>query len=193
MKRLMLQREIVKVPTDRVGVIVGRNGRVRKRVEEMTNTKIEISADGMVIITTPPSEETEDPVLVWKARDMIRAMGRGFSPKRALSLIDDDARLIIISLRDVVGSSPSQMKRVAGRLIGEGGRTRRVIEETTECKVSVYGKTVSIIGAYPGLDHAQRAIMMLVEGAPHSAVYAHLERMRREMNRQRTELWEDSP
>ena len=182
----MLYHETIKVPLDRIGVIVGRNGKVRKRVEKLANVKIDVNSEGIVTITAP--EETEDPVLAWKARDMIRAMARGFSPKNALSLIDDDMQLIVVSLRDVVGSSPNQMKRVAGRIIGENGRTRRVIEQTTETKISVYGKTVSIIGMSPGLDYARRALDMLIAGAPHSAVYSRLEKMRRDMNRQRAEL-----
>jgi ribosomal RNA assembly protein len=186
----MLYHETVKVPLDRIGVIVGRNGKVRKRVEKLANVKIEVDSEGIVTIRSP--EDTEDPVLAWKARDMIRAMARGFSPKNALSLIADDMQLIVVSLRDVVGSSPNQMKRVAGRIIGENGRTRRVIEQTTETKISVYGKTVSIIGMSPGLDYARRALDMLIAGAPHSAVYSRLEKMRRAMNRQRAELWEDT-
>jgi ribosomal RNA assembly protein len=186
----MLYHETIKVPEDRVGVIVGRNGKVRKRVEQLTNVKIDVNSEGIVTITAP--EQTEDPVLAWKARDIIKAMARGFSPRKALSLIDDDMQLVIISLREVVGSSPNQMKRVAGRIIGENGRTRRVIEQTTETKISVYGKTVSIIGVSPGLDYARRAIDMLIGGAPHSAVYSRLEKMRRDLNRQRAELWEET-
>jgi ribosomal RNA assembly protein len=186
----MLYHETIKVPEDRVGVIVGRNGKVRRRVEQLTNVKIDVNSEGIVTITAP--ENTEDPVLAWKARDIIRAMARGFSPKNALSLIDDDMQLHVISLREVVGSSQSQMKRVAGRIIGENGRTRRVIERTTETKISVYGKTVSVIGMSPGLDYARRAIDMLISGAPHSAVYSRLEKMRRDLNRQRAELWEDT-
>jgi ribosomal RNA assembly protein len=186
----MLSRETIRVPTDRVGVIVGRNGRVRKRIEALTNCQLEVSSEGTVTITS--KQNTEDPVLMWKARDIVRAIARGFSPKRALFLIDEDARLIVISLRDIVGNSPNQMKRVAGRIIGESGRTRRFIEEVTGSMISLYGKTVSLIGIDPGLDNAQRAVMMLIDGAPHSAVYARLEKMRREMNRQEAELWEDT-
>ncbi len=185
----MRYSETVRVPAERLGVIVGRNGRVRKRVQKLTNVKIEVSSEGIVTITSP--EKTEDPVLAWKARDMIRAMARGFSPKRALSLIDEDTRLIVISLRDAVGTSPNQLKRVAGRIIGENGRTRRAIEEITETKISIYGRTVSVIGADPGLEFASRAIDMLIGGAPHGTVYRYLEKMRREMNRQKAELWEE--
>ena len=84
------------------------------------------------------------------------------------------------------------MKRVAGRIIGENGRTRRVIEQVTETKITIYGRTVSIIGMNPGLDYARRAVEMLITGAPHGAVYTRLERMRRDMNRQSAELWEDT-
>ena len=183
----MMHHETVRVPEERVAVIVGRNGRVRKRVEKLTNTKISVSPEGIVTITNPP--DSEDPVMAWKARDMIRAMGRGFSPKRALSLIDEDARLIIISLRELVGNSASQLKRVAGRIIGENGRSRRVIEETTETMLSVYGRTVGLIGIDPGLEYATRAVTMLIDGAPHGSVYKYLEKMRHEINRQQSELW----
>jgi len=187
----MLIQQTVRVPAERIGVIVGRKGRVKKRVEELTRSKITVSEDGMVTISVPP--DPQGPVLVWKARDMIRAMARGFSPKNALSLIDDDMRLVAISLREFVGTSPSQIRRVAGRIIGENGRTRRVIEQTTETKLSVYGRTVSIIGADPGLEYATRAVNMLINGAPHSTVYHYLERMRREMNRLKADLWEPTP
>ncbi|TXT56592.1 MAG: hypothetical protein BAJATHORv1_20182 [Candidatus Thorarchaeota archaeon] len=187
----MLYHETIRIPQERVGVLVGRNGRVKRRIEQLTNTNLDIDSEGTVTITNP--EDTENPVLAWKARNIVRAIARGFSPKRALYLIDDDAQLIIISLKDIVGSSPSQIKRVAGRIIGERGRTRRVIEEITETKISVYGKTVSIIGNIPGLDFARKAIDMLIQGSPHSTVYTRLESMRREMNRMQAELWEESP
>lgn len=187
----MYFHETIRVPSERIGVIVGKNGRVRRRVEKLTNTKIEVSSrEGAVTITTPPDEENENPILAWKARDIIRAMARGFSPKKALTLIEEDYRLIIISLRDLVGTSPSQIKRVAGRIIGENGRTRKFIEQTTDVLVSVYGKTVSLIGVNPGLDYARRAVTMLIDGAPHSSVYKYLERARREINRYEAELWE---
>jgi len=186
----MAFQETIRVPADRVGVIVGRNGKVRRRIEQLTNVKLNIDSEGTVTISNPTA--SDDPVLAWKARDIVRAIARGFSPKNALSLIDEDMMLIIISLRESVGTSPSQLKRVAGRIIGENGRTRRVIEQVTETKITVYGRTVSLIGMNPGLDYARRAVDMLISGAPHSAVYSRLERMRRDLNRQRSELWEDT-
>lgn len=186
----MAFQETIRVPADRVGVIVGRNGKVRRRIEQLTNVKLIVDSEGSVTIQSPV--QTEDPVLAWKARDIVRAIARGFSPKNALSLVDEDMLLLVISLRETVGTSPNQLKRVAGRIIGENGRTRRVIEEVTETKITIYGRTVSIIGMNPGLDYARRAVDMLISGAPHSAVYSRLESMRRKMNRQSVELWEDT-
>jgi ribosomal RNA assembly protein len=186
----MAFRETIKVPVERIGVILGRDGRVKRRVEELTNVQIEVTPDGVVTITATP--ETSDPVLAWKARDIVRAMARGFSPSNALTLVDEEARLLVISLRDTVGTSPDQLKRVAGRIIGERGRTRRAIEQITEAKISVYGHTISIIGVDPGLEYAARAVNMLIEGSPHANVYKYLESMRRAMNRERAEIWDTS-
>ena len=55
--------------------------------------------------------------------------------------------------------------------------------------VSVYGKTVSLIGFDPQIDYASRAISMLIGGAPHGVVYKYLEKSRREINRQKSEIW----
>ena len=186
----MAFQETIRVPVERVGVIVGRNGKVRRRIEKLTNVKLDIDSEGSVTIKSPMN--SKDPVLAWKARDIVRAIARGFSPKNALSLVDEDMMLIIISLRESVGTSANQLKRVAGRIIGENGRTRRVIEQVTETKITIYGRTVSIIGMNPGLDYARKAVEMLITGSPHGAVYTRLERMRRDMNRQSAELWEDT-
>ncbi|MHA1970949.1 MAG: KH domain-containing protein, partial [Candidatus Thorarchaeota archaeon] len=92
----MAFQETIRVPADRVGVIVGRNGRVRRRIEQLTNVKLNIDSEGAVTIRSPT--QSKDPVLAWKARDIVRAIARGFSPKNALSLVDEDMMLIIISL-----------------------------------------------------------------------------------------------
>jgi ribosomal RNA assembly protein len=186
----MMFHETIRVPVDRIGVIVGRNGRVKKRIEKLTQAQVDVNSEGMVTLSC--SQETENPVLLWKARNIIRAMARGFSPKNAFTLLDEDARLIIISLREFVGTSQRQLRRVSGRIIGENGKTRKIIEQTTETKISVYGRTVSIIGIDPGIEYARKAIDMLIEGAPHSIVYKWLEKMRRELNRLQAQLWEET-
>ncbi|MHA1614754.1 MAG: KH domain-containing protein, partial [Candidatus Thorarchaeota archaeon] len=49
----MAFQETIRVPADRVGVIVGRNGRVRRRIEQLTNVKLNIDSEGAVTIRSP--------------------------------------------------------------------------------------------------------------------------------------------
>ncbi|MHA2385816.1 MAG: hypothetical protein ACXAEE_06365 [Candidatus Thorarchaeota archaeon] len=51
---------------------------------------------------------------------------------------------------------------------------------------------MALIGYDPGLQYAQKAVDMLIGGAPHGAVYGMLERARRDMTRMEAELWEDT-
>ncbi|MHA1129783.1 MAG: KH domain-containing protein, partial [Candidatus Helarchaeota archaeon] len=71
--------------------------------------------------------------------------------------------------------------------------TRRIIEESTENVLSVYGNTVSIIGNIKTLKIAKKAVTMLIKGASHSTVYQFLYKKRREMKRDRANLWKIAP
>jgi ribosomal RNA assembly protein len=50
----------------------------------------------------------------------------------------------------------------------------------TDCEISVFGKTVALIGLPEQLKVARNAIDMLIQGLPHDVVYGYLERKRRE-------------
>ena len=153
----------VKIPKERIGVLIGPNGKVKRGIEENLNVTLEIDSEtGDVTINM--NEDSKDPSLLFKARDMVLAIGRGFSPQRAFRLLQDDAMLTIIDLRDIFGKSKSDIRRVKGRIIGKEGKTRRIIEEYTNSYVSVYGHTVSIIGGVEESEIAREAINMLIKG-----------------------------
>ena len=90
---------------------------------------------------------------------------------------DPDFSLQII---DIPGDEKS-LERIRSRIIGRNGRTREIIEEMTGVKVSVYGKTISIIGKYKNIKIAKEAIDKLIRGSMHSVVYAFLEKSHREL------------
>ncbi len=113
-----------------------------------------------------------------KAFNIVRAVGRGFSPEKAMRLVDDDVFLEVIDIREFAGKKKNSVRRVRGRLIGTRGKTRRLIEELSGADVSVYGNTVSIIGDFLEIDIARNAITMLLSGSEHSTVYHYLERRR---------------
>ncbi|MEM0359121.1 MAG: KH domain-containing protein [Candidatus Hadarchaeales archaeon] len=170
--------EILRLPKDRIGVAIGKKGSVKREIERRTGVKLLFdSEEGVVQIF-----RGEDPLSALKAREVLRAIGRGFSPEKAFSLLEEDHYLEVIELEDY-GGSEKAMTRLRGRVIGEEGKARRTIEELSGALVSVYGKTVALIGTPEELRRARRAVEMLLGGAEHSTVYRFLERMRAEGER----------
>jgi len=181
----------VKIPLERVGVLIGPGGSVKKEIEGSLGVKLTIdSKTGDVEIAL--QEGNPDPSMLFRAKEVVLAIGRGFSPERAFRLLrDENAMLRIIDLREIFGRSKSDITRVKGRIIGREGKTRRIIEELTDTYVSVYGHTVAIIGDMEQVQVAEEAIQQLIEGRMHSTVYRFLHQKKREMKRRRAlELWE---
>jgi ribosomal RNA assembly protein len=140
------------------------------------------------------AKNADDASLLLRAKDVISAVGRGFSPEHASRLIrNENAILDIMDLRSAFGRSESDIKRVKGRIIGMNGKTRQIIEELTDTHVAVYGHTVSIIGEIEEAQVAREAIQMLVRGSMHSTVYRFLHRKRRDLKKKKLELWEKPP
>jgi len=134
----------------------------------------------------------EDPSILFRAKEVVTAVGRGFSPERAFRLLhEEDAVLVVIDLRESVGRSVSDVQRLKGRIIGKEGKTRRIIEELTEVDVSVHGHTVSVIGGLDQVEIAREAIQMILRGSQHATVYRFLYRKRRELKKKKLELWEE--
>jgi len=180
----------VKVPQDRIGALIGPDGRAKASIEKKLSVELIIdSQSGDVEITLTPT--AQDPTVLFRAKEVITAIGRGFSPENAFRLLEDDESVLeVIDLRETVGRSQSEMKRLKGRIIGKEGKTRRIIEELTDASISVYGHTVSIIGNVEQAEVAKEAIRMLIRGSIHQTVYRFLHRKRRELKKKKLELWE---
>jgi len=165
----------LKIPNDRVGVLIGKSGDIKKQIEHATKTAITVdSKEGEVVITA------DNGLKLYEAREVIRAISRGFNPDIALLLLKTDYALEIINIIDFSGKNRNTFKRIKGRVIGAEGKSKREIERLTECSVSVYGKTVSIVGEIENVMNARKAIETLLEGATHARVYRFLEKKRGE-------------
>jgi ribosomal RNA assembly protein len=181
---------LVKIPKERVGVLIGPDGRTKKNIEEKLAVGLQIDSE-TGDVTIAMTEKTTDPSVLFKAKDVVTALGRGFSPEHAFRLIrDEEAILDIIDLRIVFGKSDADIKRVKGRIIGMNGKTRMIIEELTDANVAVFGHTVAVIGTIEQTETAREAIQMLVKGSMHSTVYRFLHRKRGEQKKKKLELWE---
>lgn len=179
----------VRVPKERVGVLVGPDGRVKQYIEEKLCVKLEVESEqGEVNISLV--ETAEDPSMLFKAKDVVTAIGRGFAPEQAFRIIrDEDAIFDVIDLREVFGRSESDIKRVKGRIIGMEGKTRKLIEDLSGADMVVYGHTVGIIGTFEQANIARTAAQMLIDGCQHHSVYKYLAKKRHEMKKEKLELW----
>ncbi|MEM1507677.1 MAG: KH domain-containing protein [Candidatus Bathyarchaeia archaeon] len=185
-----MKQLFVKIPRERIGVLIGPNGSVKDYIQKKLPVNLDIDSDtGDVTITL--RDDADDPSLLFRAKDIVLAIGRGFSPERAFKLLEgEDYMLDIIDLREILGKSESEMRRVRGRIIGKEGKSREMIEELSGALVSVYGHTVAIIGDIEQVNVAREAINMLINGSQHSTVYRFLQRKKQELKKRRLELWE---
>ena len=170
----------LRIPKDRVAVLIGKDGKVKKEIEVETKTNIKVdSKEGDVFISG------EDALGLYSCREVVRAIGRGFNPDIARLLLKSDYCFELIDLKEYAGKSKDTLLRIKGRIIGSEGKTRKLIEELTESYVCVYGKTVSIIGSPESAALAREAVEKLLRGSPHSGVYKFLEKKRRDIKRAR--------
>jgi len=168
--------EYLKIPKERIAVVIGTNGETKREIEKLTNTKIEVdSEDGDIDV----SAEEGNAINFYIALNIIKAIGRGFSPEHAFLLKNEENTLEIIDLKEELGKSEKMLKTKRGRVIGRKGKARKEIEEKTNCLVSVYGKTIAIIGKVNNIENARKAVDLLLGGASHKTAHAFLARKER--------------
>jgi len=158
-------KDVVLLPNDRRRVI---NGSVCAKLKEelnvdcvMNDNAAELEGEGLELLA---------------AKNIAKAIGRGFSPVRAYRLLEEDAEL---EVKDLARMNDARIAATKARVIGTSGKTRRRIEECTGAIVSVYGKTISLIGTFEEIKNASKAIEMLINGSEHKTVYRFLEQIRK--------------
>ncbi len=183
-------RQTVRVPSDRIGALLGKGGKTKKWLEETFKIRLIVDSNTGEATIESLTDTLETDTL--KAIEVVNAIARGFSQGRAARLKLDDTILSIMDLRSYQGKSSNSLTRVRGRIIGESGRARRVIEELTRAEVSVYGHTIAIIGRIDEVKLAEDALDILASGGPHRVAYQLLQKRRTEAKIERLKLWEDS-
>lgn len=163
----------LRITKDRIAVFIGSKGETKNDLEKESECKINVdSKEGDVTITG------KDAIKLFALREVIKAISRGFNPDLAKQLLKQDYALEVISLNDYSKEKTAQL-RLKGRVIGADGKSRNTMEALTDCSISVYGKTISMIGNVENIGNCKRAVEMLLAGSPHANVYKWLERQRK--------------
>lgn len=184
-----VSQQFIKVPAERIAVLIGKKGAVVERIKQECVVDVEIESEtGNVAVGYDTKSLLEGNP--FKALEIISAIARGFSPEKAFKLLHEDIVFQLLDMRDYVGNSQISISRVKGRIIGERGKSRRTIEELSGADVSVYGHTVGFIGIFDAIKVAVEAIILLSKGSSHRTVYAMLQNYRRKLKQERMSLWE---
>ena len=85
----------IKIPKERVAVLIGKNGETKKEVEESTDSVLDVdSQEGDVVI------RGKDSLKIFIALNVVKAIGRGFNPEIAMLLLKNDYTLELINISD---------------------------------------------------------------------------------------------
>ena len=181
--------KLIRIPEDRIGVLIGKSGKIKSEIEKTCSVKLDVdSKNGEVQVL---SEVVDERFQTFKALEIVTAIGRGFSPQKAMRLLKGENTLHVINLREFGGKSPEQIERIKGRIIGDSGKARVNMENLSNAYITVYGKTVSVIGEPTQLKLAIDAIESLLSGSMHGYVYKKIEAGRRQEKFARLQLWEN--
>ncbi len=171
--------EHIKIPLERVAVLVGPRGKIKELIEEKSTATLNIDSEtGDVEIANPT-----DSLKGMRTKEVVQAIARGFSPEKALKLFDQEMLMFETIDLSNIARTEKDLQRIRGRLIGKDGKTREIFENLTSAYISVYGKTLSLIG-YPEQNAvAREGIQMLLEGSAHGPVYSFLEKKKSELKK----------
>lgn len=179
----------LRIHEDRLGALIGEGGRVVKDLEARLGIRVTVNTVDSSVVVEPASPYTPA-INILKGQEIIKAIEYCFSYERASRLYDDDSVLVVMDLKDYVGPNESHLQRIRGRIIGEEGRAKRVLEEMTGTYISVCRDYVAIIGEYSRVELARQAIEMLAQGRQHSTVYKFLDRAIRDLKRREfIDIW----
>ena len=157
----------IRIPEERVAVLIGENGESKEEIEALTECELTIK-DNLVKIEGEPVEEMD-------AQRIVKAVGRGFNPDKALKLAERDVTFHMMDINDYADTENSR-RRLKGRVIGRDGETRRHLEKEGNVDISVYGKTIGIIGFAQNIQIVAEVINQLLQGRSHSSAYNYLEK-----------------
>ncbi len=168
-----MYQEEIRIPKERIAILIGKKGSIKKDIERTMHTLIKIdSMEGDIII------KGKDYLEVSTTKNIINAIGRGFNPWIAKQLCDEENTLEIVNIPEYSKKSKKKLIRLKSRVIGTKGRAWKLIEQMTNTDISVYGKTVCVIGHIEDADLARKAIRILLSGAEHGNAYRWIERQK---------------
>jgi len=102
--------ELVKIPHERIKALRGDADATLQMLIFRMKVSMTVDEDGGVELDGEPIDE-------FFAKEVVRAIGRGFEPRIALKLMNDEYAFHLIDLRDF-GTKPHHIASIIGRVLG---------------------------------------------------------------------------
>ena len=157
--------EHVPIPEERINLLKKVKD-WKEKLKEFLDIAVDIGEDVTI---------SGEALQVIRGKEIVRAFGRGFDFEDSLDLLDEEYFLEVINVGEFTGKSKNRQVTLRGRVIGEGGKTKKTIEKCADVKIAIYGKTVSIIGKPQNIRIGKDAIEMILSGSKHNSVYRFLQ------------------
>lgn len=145
----------------------------KKELEDKLKVKITIKGTDISIKGREINE--------YFASRVLEAIDYPFLVEDALLLKDEDFLFEVIDIKS--HTTRKDLDVIKGRIIGQKGKTLKVLSDLTGCEVVVKDNHVAIIGKAEDIEHAQQAIISLIKGSKQGNVYGVLERVNRRKKR----------
>jgi len=138
----------------------------RQKLEILLNLKINNRGKEVTINGTPEDEYAGEQVL--------DALNQGFPFVEAISIKTENKVLEIVNIKDY--TKKANLERIRGRIIGKGGKALKTLSGLTDSAMELKENHVGIITAPENLERATEALIAIIKGAKHGAVYKELEK-----------------
>lgn len=119
--------------------------------------------------------KSENSMRAFDCKNVIKSYNLGFNIKDSMSLFSDNVEMRVINLKSLSRNS-KRLRQNKGRLIGRDGRTKEIIEELTDTKISISDNKVGVIGNIIDVDFCIGIIHKIMDGVDRDIVYRDMEK-----------------
>ena len=152
-------------------ILLEKTGSVRKNLEVLEKKiHVKIVLKGRLVSIS--GEELNE----YLASQVIEALSLGFTQEDALLLLEPDFIFEKLEIKNF--TKRHNLAEVRARIIGKNGKTKKLVEDLSECCVCLHDNFVGVIGESERIKIAIQALIKIIQGSKQSSVYAYLEKQR---------------